>query len=516
VGGIRLYKLLRGTETGFRIPPEKLVGEVKRPGRTFEVRDLSNGEVYTFRMSAFGSDNTEFWSAGVIGLPGTSAGGSPGAPKHFYGAAGDGRVAVFWERNAEADLGGYGVYRKGPSDNEFRQVSRVTKIARIPVGKPGGEEGRKDPTFALGPPLFIDTDLENGKRYEYRVRAYDSRGNAGEYSRVVALNPVPRVPNSPGDVLILANADVKDSVDVAEYYAGKRNVPRGNILKLPLGKDIFEFRKFDYARDLQAPLKRFLLEKNLAGKIRYIVPCFGVPIRGAGRAVDSKLADPFDRYTWGSVMGTPNPYFNSGKHFDATYGVYLVTRIDGPTAEMAKGLVDKALRAGVSVRAVSGRAYLATKESWGNDPLVATRKAAESLGIPVVYREGLFEENELPDDALWYFAWRHPYKDPKQGAWPVGAVGAHLISDSFFKMRDNYRGKYKSWVQGMVEKGITGTFGAVIEPYYQGYTRPDIFFGHFWTGEYDFAESFFMATPTVQWAMSAVGDPLYKLAPLPQ
>ncbi|MHB8773335.1 MAG: TIGR03790 family protein [Syntrophales bacterium] len=410
------------------------------------------------------------------------------------------------------DLAGYRVYRKGPADNEFRQVAQVPKIARIDVGKESDKE-KKDPYFALTPPLYVDTDVQNGNRYEYRVRAYDLRGNAGEYTKVAALRPAPWSLHEPGEALILANSDVRESMDVAEYYAAKRNIPRKNILGLPLGKDIYEFRKFDYARDLQTPLKRFLLEKNLAGKIRYIVPCFGVPIRGAGRAIDSKLADPFDRYIWGPFMGTPNPYFNSGKHFDATYGVFLVTRIDGPTAEMAKGLVDKALRAGKSVKAASGRAYLATKENWGNDPLVATRKTAASLGIPVTYREGVFEEGELPDDALWYFAWRHPYKDPKKGEWPVGAVGAHLISDSFYQMRDNYGGKYKSWVQGMVEKGITGTFGAVIEPYYKGYTRPDIFFGHFWTGEYDFAESFFMATPTVQWAMSAVGDPLYRLAP---
>ena len=35
------------------------------------------------------------------------------------------------------------------------------------------------------------------------------------------------------------------------------------------------------------------------------------------------------------------------------------------------------------------------------------------------------------------------------------------------------------------------------------------------TGDYTFAESFIMATPTMQWAMSAVGNPLYRLRKAP-
>jgi uncharacterized protein (TIGR03790 family) len=66
-------------------------------------------------------------------------------------------------------------------------------------------------------------------------------------------------------------------------------------------------------------------------------------------------------------------------------------------------------------------------------------------------------------------------------------------------------------VQGFLEQGVTATFGSVVEPYVQGFTRGDIFFHRFWSGEYTFAEAFAMSTPTLRWAMSAVGDPLYRL-----
>lgn len=105
---------------------------------------------------------------------------------------------------------------------------------------------------------------------------------------------------------------------------------------------------------------------------------------------------------------------------------------------------------------------------------------------------------------------RYSYERPKNGAWRPGALAAHLISDSFVGINAPPKSP-KSWVQELLEAGVTGTFGAVIEPYLQGYTRPDIFFERFWSGDYNFAESFFQATPTIQWAMSAVGDPLYRL-----
>jgi uncharacterized protein (TIGR03790 family) len=58
---------------------------------------------------------------------------------------------------------------------------------------------------------------------------------------------------------------------------------------------------------------------------------------------------------------------------------------------------------------------------------------------------------------------------------------------------------------------VTATFGAVAEPYVEGYTRGDVFFDRFWSGKFTFAEAMFMATPTVRWMMSGIGDPLYRL-----
>ncbi len=506
VAGVKIYRLRQGTEQGYRKPPALLVKDAGRD-TSCEVTGLQNGEQYMFLLKAYDAAGKEFWQQGLIVYPGSFPAGAPAVPGEVYGATGDGRAALFWKKNTERDLKGYEVQRQCRGEDQFRTVAKIPKIVRVVQKEQvaGKEQGFVQFVY---PGLSIDTNVRNGVSCSYRVRAFDGEGKESAFSSPVEVTPTARTALKPEELLLLVNERMSGSRQVAEYYARKRGVPESNILALSIPADL---GKLDYARDIQVPVQKFLLQRGLAGTITCIVPCYGMPIRGAGRAVDSKLADLFDRFTWGNTMGTPNPYFDKGSRFDGTYGMYLVTRIDGPSVAHAKGLVDKALLAEKSLFAVSGTAYLASGEPYdniGNKALDEARKQAEQRGIPVVFRKGTFAEHELKDDALWYFAWRHPFKDPVDGEWRVGAVGAHLISDSFFKIRDKWG---TSWVQGLLAKGITGTFGAVIEPYLQAYTRSDIFFKNFWSGDYTFAESFTMATPTVQWAMSAVGDPLYRL-----
>ena len=518
--GVRLYRLLDGTEIRFNRPAEVLVEDLGLR-TSWTVPSLDNGALYVFVIKAYDGEKREFWSAAVSAYPGTDPRGAPRAPDSVYPAEGDGRIALFWNRNREADITLYEVQRKGPQDRDFRTVSRIPKGLRL--GQEKRETAREQQhALALNPTAYLDKDVTNGSTYQYRIRTIDTERKAGPYSEPVPAQPRPYLPPSGRDVVLIVNTSagdanlngINDSEEVARYYAEKRQVPASRIVRLHLSQDS---SAIDYARDIQKPLQKFLLDGNLAGKVTMLVPCFGMPIWSGGLALDSRLADLFNRFTHGRKMGTPNPYFDSNRHFDGTYGTYLVTRLDGPTVEIARGLVDKALLAEQQVSASSGKVYLGgrgTKE-LGDISIRKTAEFARWLGLDVTIRDpGTYAEHELGPDATWYFAWYHLYRDPVREQWPTGAVGAHLTSYSFSGIRETDPAK-KSWVQGLLEKGITATFGSVVEPYQQGFTRPEIFFSHFWTGDFTFAESFFMATPTVQWAMSAVGDPLYRLRKAP-
>ncbi len=503
--GVRLYRLLDGRQIRFNHPVEELVEDLGIR-TSWTVSGLENGEQYGFILKGYDSGKKEFWSTLLYAYPGSDPRGAPRRPVSFYAAVGDGRVTLFWERNREANMAFYELQRKGPRDQEFKTVGRLPKLLLL-----------KQITL-LTPALYRDRSVTNGESYQYRLRALNMERKASPFTEPVTASPLPALPPCGKDIVLLVNSSaddgnhggVNDSEEMARYYAARRGVPLSQILRLPLKRDIYAI---DYARDIQRPLQQFLLSGNLAGRVTMLVPCFGMPTWSGGLALDSRLSDLFDRNISGTKMGSPNPYFDSNRHFDGTDGVYLVTRLDGPTLEIAKGLVDKALAASETVSAASGRVSLggrATKEQ-GDLSIRKTAEFAQWLGLDVTFKDpGSYTEHELGPDVFWYFAWYHGYRDPVRERWPVGAVGAHLTSYSFSGIREPDPAK-KSWVQGLLEKGITATFGSVVEPYQQGFTRAELFFSHFWSGDYTFAESFFMATPTVQWAMSAVGDPLFRL-----
>jgi len=248
---------------------------------------------------------------------------------------------------------------------------------------------------AINPGMFVDTAVENGKQYQYRIRSTDTQRLFSEFSNIAVAQPAPYQPPKGENVLLLINGS-GDSEEVALHYAKLRGVPRKNILKLRVG-DKTRDTQDNYETYIQEPIQKYLIDNDLLGTIRYIVPCYGMPVRFAGRALDSKLADLFDRFTFGRQMGTPHPYYKSNKHFDGTYGIYLVSRIDGPTVEIAKSLVDKALVAEKSISARSGTAYFAANGGWesGYKELAETRKIAAELKIKTTYRKGEFEETGI-------------------------------------------------------------------------------------------------------------------------
>ena len=120
-------------------------------------------------------------------------------------------------------------------------------------------------------------------------------------------------------------------------------------------------------------------------------------------------------------------------------------------------------------------------------------------------------------NALWVWGWYGPAYDAYR--FVPGAIGAQLTSYTAGTLRKPVnadpavrsfgdRRWAGNWVPRMLEEGVTGTWGAVEEPYAQFYTSGADFFDHFWSG-YNFGESFYLAENVLRWTMVAVGDPLY-------
>jgi len=498
LAGVRIYRLRDGDEMGFRVEPLLLIKDVGRD-TSLKVSDLKNGSRVIFVGQAYDKDGKEFETMVLFGFPGTRAKETPPKVRNVYTASGPHAIGVFWEPLEEVNIAGYDVFCRKVDDAEFSLVGHVKKIVGMSSKQSGAVLQGVLPE--IQPTMFRDKSILPGISYVYQVRAVDTEGKPGPGVETGSASWESARSPRPGEVLLLARKGSRDSLNVAQHYAERRGVPKENILELKL-PPIEQGLKPQIIDDIRG----HLLDNNLAGKIRVIVPCYGIQLRLGNRALDSMLMDLFDRYTWGRVMGTPSPLFGRDEHFDPAWGLYLVSRLDGPNVEIARALVDKAMEAEKSVTAKSGSAFF-IRGNHGEDAF----KVAQHLGIKAVLEDRFFTKtNFVPDDTMWFFGWGHDYEKPiRNGRWPVGSVVAYLKSNTLASIN---RPVARSWVQAFLESGVTGTFGAVVEPYVQGYTRSDIFFERFWSGKYNFVESYSPATPSVRWSMSAVGDPLYKIA----
>ena len=81
-------------------------------------------------------------------------------------------------------------------------------------------------------------------------------------------------------VMIVANANSRESLMVAEQYATRRGVPVQQIAKLDLPLDDTMSRE-DYERRLVMPLRQALEDHRIQQSIRVLVTVYGVPLRVA-------------------------------------------------------------------------------------------------------------------------------------------------------------------------------------------------------------------------------------------
>ena len=84
----------------------------------------------------------------------------PAVPRALVAVAGTQSVELVWDRDTEADLAGYRIYRDAGS-GQFEKIG----------------ESKDTPSFS-------DKNVEKGKRYRYMVTAYDQLGNESKPSEV--------------------------------------------------------------------------------------------------------------------------------------------------------------------------------------------------------------------------------------------------------------------------------------------------------------------------------------------
>jgi uncharacterized protein (TIGR03790 family) len=279
--------------------------------------------------------------------------------------------------------------------------------------------------------------------------------------------------------------------------------------------------------------------KVVESKIRYAVLCYGVPLRidrdpnykqeglenlrpelrRDEAAVDSELALlPLieDNLPLAGPLRNPVYTTTNSATLHPTNGVLLVARLDGPSAAIARGLVDKALQA--EADGLWGRAYFdlrnITEPSYkpGDDWIRGAAEISRRLGFETVVDEqpGTFPAAFPMSQIAIYIGWYDgnvsgPFTQPTVEFMP-GAFAYHLHSFSAATLHSTSQ----NWVGPLLAKGATITMGCVAEPYLSGTPEVAVFTARLIYSRFTFGEAAYASQPVLSWQTTVVGDPLYR------
>jgi uncharacterized protein (TIGR03790 family) len=207
----------------------------------------------------------------------------------------------------------------------------------------------------------------------------------------------------------------------------------------------------------------------------------------------------------------------------------MVCRLDGPTPQIARGLVDKAIKA--EKTGLHGAAYIDSRGIPDDKQPYSTGHFDQSLrDLAVLLRlhttlevkeertEKLFGSTSLPSRAksrdeqggcprtAIYCGWYSLKKYVDSFDFVDGAVGFHIASLEAVDLRD---ANSTEWCPAMLTRGVTATLGAVAEPYLQAFPKPDEFFFELLDGSC-LVEAFYRTQPFCSWQLVLVSDPLYR------
>ncbi|MFA5265788.1 MAG: TIGR03790 family protein [Opitutaceae bacterium] len=354
-------------------------------------------------------------------------------------------------------------------------------------------------------------------------------------------------------VVILANRADADSLRLAHHYAERRGVPQANVFAYPMS-NAETITWSEFVSTVWEPLMEDLVRtswidaipmdaRDAVGRrkyatqghrISYLVVCRGVPLRIAQdasikeqaapspiaqdariqtnqAAVDSELTI-LAMALHPAISCIPNPLFqNDAPTFLDEASLVKVSRLDGPTFESARALVDNAIEA--EANGLAGRAYVDMGGPYAEADLwfLETEKMLAGTGFDfdVDRARGSIPAWGRFDAPVLYFGW---YEADCSGPmaqsgfrFPPGAVAYHLHSNSAYTLRDMKKG----WCGPLVARGVTATLGNVYEPYLLFTHRPQLF-AHALIQGRRFGDAGFYALPALSWQGILIGDPLYR------
>jgi uncharacterized protein (TIGR03790 family) len=335
------------------------------------------------------------------------------------------------------------------------------------------------------------------------------------------------------DVVVVVNTNSRVSLAIGAYFRSARGIPSRNII--PVNTDTAETITDSGFASLRSQIEAFLLTNNLADSINYIVTTKGIPLRvdrgdagepwSASASVESELAcilGPLSSQI-GRGGGQLSPYCGQSAHFShKTFGIYLVTRLDGYSLQDIERLIDKS---GPGMPLGPGALFVLDEDPlWGgtyaclNANLAKAYNRLMQSGFPAVLNTDtvfLARASGVAGYAGWgsndHHASQYSDNGSPHNAWVPGAIAETYVSTSArsFMAPPVYG---QSLIADLIQEGASGARGCVYEPFVSGMSDVSILFARYTSG-FNLAESYFSASRLLSWMDVVVGDPKTSIIP---
>ncbi len=148
------------------------------------------------------------------------------------------------------------------------------------------------------------------------------------------------------NVLVVANQASSNSVELANYYRLRRQVPPEHVLRIFWPGGNIEWTQQEFTNTLLNPILAFIASSDLSNQVRFIALSMDIPFRVTGSRANSTTSALFYGFRTGT-KNLQNTYAGSEARFseappaNAPGYAFLTTMITANSLAQAKALVDQ-------------------------------------------------------------------------------------------------------------------------------------------------------------------------------
>ncbi|MDJ0843870.1 TIGR03790 family protein [Crocosphaera sp.] len=278
------------------------------------------------------------------------------------------------------------------------------------------------------------------------------------------------------ELAIIVNHADPLSVQIAQYYRQKRNIPTTHVIEVIFDPSVTSLSPEQFRRIKQE------VDGLTPPEVKGYALTWTKPYRVDCMSITSAFALGFDprHCAKGCKAIAPNPYFNSNRSEPfIDFGIRPTMAITATTFTEAKALIDRGVNSDNTHP--QGTAYLMdTKDQArnvrSNFYTTIVQQLSSKIPIEVIKNNVLKDKN----DVLFYFTGVTKVRALDSNTFLPGAMADHLTSFGG-QLTDSGQMSSLEWL----EAGATGSYGTVVEPcnFVQKFPHPGIAMYHYLQGD---------------------------------